>query len=169
LKARLLDAGPFLIVDSLVIFAKLPSMKEIAKYTGCFICGENNDIGIKARFYFDGDKAVTDVMAEKRFEGYLGIYHGGITSTLLDEVMIKALLAKDIYAMTVELTVRFHKIIEVGKKLHFEGCLESKKGRLFLTRGSVTAENGDLVASATGKYLQVKEDMKSKLMESLDA
>ncbi|UCD94822.1 MAG: PaaI family thioesterase, partial [Candidatus Zixiibacteriota bacterium] len=99
----------------------MPFMKEIARYSGCFICGEKNAVGLKARFFFTDGKAVTECVAEKRFEGYSEVYHGGITATLLDEVMIKALLAADIYAMTVELNVRFHKAVYIGQKLFFEG------------------------------------------------
>ena len=104
LTARPIPAGLFFVL--LTVVGKSINcyyMQEIVKYSGCFICGDNNDIGLKARFYFDGDKAHTETVAERRFEGYADIYHGGITSALLDEVMIKALLARDIYVMTVEL------------------------------------------------------------------
>jgi len=143
-------------------------MKEVAKYAGCFVCGDHNEIGLKAKFHFDGEKCYTEAVAEKRFEGYFGVFHGGITSTLLDEVMIKALLAQDIYAMTVELTVRFKKAVEIGQKLTLEGSLQKKQGRLYITTGEVKTENGDIVATAIGKYIEVKEDVKNQLMKSLD-
>ncbi len=79
-------------------------MNEIAKYSGCFVCGDDNECGLKAKFHFVGDKAITECVAARRFEGYYDIYHGGITATLLDEVMIKALLAQNIFALTVELS-----------------------------------------------------------------
>ncbi|MCX6826454.1 MAG: PaaI family thioesterase [candidate division Zixibacteria bacterium] len=149
-------------------------MKEIAKYDGCFVCGHENEYGLKARFFFSDGKAVTECTAQRHFEGYRGIYHGGVMAALLDEVMIKALLAKDIFAMTVELTVKFHKAVAIGQKLHLEGCLEHQKGRLFLTVGEARLacrpsklDAGEIVASASGKYLQVKEDMKVKLMQPL--
>ena len=143
-------------------------MKEIAKYSGCFVCGEQNKIGLKAKFFFNNDRAVTEYIAERRFEGYKNVFHGGIISTLLDEVMIKALLSMDIYAMTVELNIRFYKIVTIGQKLNFMGCLEKKRGRLYLTRGEAKNEGGEVVASANGKYLEVKDNMKSMLLESLD-
>jgi len=143
-------------------------MKEVAKYSGCFVCGQQNDIGLKARFYFDNDRAVTEYTADRRFEGYHDIFHGGITATLLDEVMIKALLAKDIYALTVELTVRFHRAVFIGEKLSLVGYLEKQKGRLYITSGEVTNGDGEKVATASGKYVEVKADMKGKLLESLD-
>jgi acyl-coenzyme A thioesterase PaaI-like protein len=144
-------------------------MEEIAKYSGCFVCGRQNKIGLKARFFFNDGKAVTEYTAERRFEGYKDIFHGGITSTLLDEVMIKALLYNNIYAVTVELNLRFHKMVSIGQKLSFVGFLEKEKGRLYFTRGEVKNEDGDIVATAIGKYLRVKESMKGKLLESLDS
>lgn len=143
-------------------------MKEIARYSGCFVCGDNNDYGLKAKFYFKNDAAVTECTAQKRFEGYYNVYHGGITATLLDEVMIKGLLARDIFAMTVEINIKYHKLVSIGQKLFFEGKLDQKKGRLYLTTGQVKTENGDVVASATGKYLEVKSRLKEELLKSLE-
>ena len=75
-------------------------MKEVAKYPHCFVCGDQNVHGLKAKFFFDGEKAFTEVTADGSFEGYRGIYHGGIIATLLDEVMIKAILAQPVTAVT---------------------------------------------------------------------
>jgi uncharacterized protein (TIGR00369 family) len=143
-------------------------MKEIAKYSGCFVCGEKNSIGLKARFYFDDGRAVTELKADKQYEGYLNVFHGGITSTLLDEVMIKALLAQGYYTMTVELNIRFLKAVRTGQKLYFQGVLEKSKGRLFFTRGEARTEEGEIVASATGKYLKVNDELKIELLKSLE-
>lgn len=143
-------------------------MEEIAKYSGCFICGDKNEFGINAKFYFKDGKAYTETTASRHYEGYKNIYHGGITSALLDEVMIKALLARDIYAMTVEMTVKFHRIIETGQKILFEGEMTAHKGRIYITCGTARDESGAIVASATGKYLAVKESVKGKLQDSLE-
>ncbi len=143
-------------------------MKEIAKYSGCFVCGDNNEFGLKAKFYYKDNKAITEWTARKHFEGYHNVYHGGITSTLLDEVMIKALLARDIYVVTVEMTIKFHKIVNIGQKLLFEGKLERQKGRLYFTSGEAKTSEGEVVASATGKYLQVNEETRELLLESLE-
>ncbi len=113
-------------------------------------------------------KAFTEYIAEKKFEGYLGILHGGITTALLDEVMIKALLAREIYAMTVELTVRFKKAVNVGEELYLEGSIVKEQGRLFITSGEAKTDTGEIVASATGKYIRVNENMKNRLLQSLD-
>ena len=143
-------------------------MQEIAKYSGCFVCGDSNDIGLRARFYFDKDRAFTEYVTEKRFEGYLGFFHGGITATLLDEVMIKALLAKGIYVMTVELTVRYKKTVATGQELFLQGFVEKENGRLYITRGEVRTGDNELVATATGKYIRARGELKDILLQSLD-
>lgn len=143
-------------------------MDEIAKYTGCFVCGIDNNYGLKAQFFFENDRAIAEYTTEKRFEGYHDIFHGGVTATLLDEVMIKALLAQKKYVMTVELNVKYIKPIYIGQKISFEGRLEKGRGRLYLTSGKAINEQGEMVAEATGKYLEVGSEMNTKLMESLD-
>ncbi|MEP0828244.1 MAG: PaaI family thioesterase [bacterium] len=143
-------------------------MIEIARYSGCFICGDQNQYGLKVKFFYKEGKAVAECTAQQHFEGYKDIYHGGITASLLDEVMIKALLARHIFAMTVELTVKFHKAVQIGQHLNLEGVVESQKGRLYITRGEMRLDSGEVAASASGKYLEVREDMKGKLLTSLE-
>ena len=142
--------------------------KEIARYSGCFVCGEKNSIGLKAKFFLEDGKAVTEFVASQNYEGYQDVFHGGIISTLLDEVMIKSLLALDVLAMTVEMTVKFHKIVKTGEKLFFEGKLDKQKSRLIYTKGTAKNEDGEIVASATGKYLKVNENLKKELLKSLE-
>ena len=143
-------------------------MKEIVKYANCFVCGDKNDTGIKARFFFDGQQAICEVVAAENLEGYAGIYHGGIIATLLDEVMIKAILAGDHIAVTAEITVRYHKPVKVGQKLKFIGRIRKNRGRVFLTEGEVRGEDGRIVASASGKYVEAKAELKKILVRSID-
>ena len=144
------------------------TMKEVVKYSRCFVCGDENSHGLKARFFFDGKQATTSITAEEAFEGYRGIYHGGIIATLLDEVMIKAILAGDIYAVTAEITVRYHRPVSVGDKLNFAGRVTRSKGRIYFTEGEVVGNDGARYASATGKYIEAKPEMAARLVDSLD-
>ncbi len=143
-------------------------MKEVLKYSGCFVCGDKNEIGLKAKFYYDGSKAFAKVVAAENFEGYNGIYHGGIISTLLDEVMIKAILAEDIYAVTAEMTIRFLKPVQIGEKLEFSGKVVKNKGRIYITEGEVKNEDGEIFATASGKYIEADQTLKDTLMKSID-
>lgn len=143
-------------------------MKEIARYSGCFVCGQKNEIGLKARFYWDGSKAISEVTASELYSGYKDIFHGGITSTMLDEVMIKAILAQDINVVTAEMTIRFKQPVYIGDQLRFEGKLTGQKGPLFLTEGKAINQKGEIVALAKGKYVRPAEELSDKLLLSLE-
>ena len=143
-------------------------MKEILKYSRCFVCGDQNEHGLQAKFYLEGDQAVARLTTRPEFEGYRGIYHGGIISSMLDEVMIKAILARDIFAVTAELTVRFQKPVGIGIELTFSGEITEHKGRIFLTSGKVCDNSGVVYATAAGKYLEARPELKDRLKDSIE-
>jgi len=141
---------------------------EIIKYSGCFVCGDKNPDGLRIRFFTAGDEAVAECMADAKFQGFKGIYHGGLVSTLLDEIMAKAVLARRRYAMTVEMSVRFRMAIMVGQKLRLVGRVTRERGRVFETEGEIIGAKGEILASATGKYLEASHSMREALLESLE-
>ena len=144
-------------------------MQEVVIYSHCFVCGDLNQRGLQAKFYYDGRQAVTDIVATEEFEGYRGIYHGGIISTILDEVMIKAILARGVYAMTAEITVRFYRPVEVGEKIRFAGRLVGSKARMYMAEGEATGPGGVRYASASAKYVEARPDLKVRLLQSIDS
>ena len=144
-------------------------MKEIVRYSHCFVCGEQNNSGLKARFFEENGEAITELAADRAFEGYQGIYHGGIISTLLDEIMIKAILAQGFYVVTAEMTVRYHRPVAIGEKMRFRGRITSRRGRLFNAEGEVVGSDGTPCASATGKYVEAKASLRSKLIGSIES
>ncbi|KAA3635476.1 MAG: PaaI family thioesterase [Calditrichaeota bacterium] len=143
-------------------------MKEVLKYANCFVCGDKNKSGLQAKFYYDGEKAFTEIAALESFEGYKGIFHGGVISSLLDEVMIKAILADDIFAVTAEMTVKYIQPVKVDTKLKIEGYVTKGKGRIFFTEGKVIDTAGNVYATATGKYIKANDELKAQLMKSKD-
>lgn len=143
-------------------------MKEIAKYSRCFVCGDQNQHGLQARFFDDAGQAVTEVVSEAAFEGYKGIYHGGVIATLLDEVMIKAILAQGILAVTAEITVRYRRPVKTGEKLRFVGRIVRNRGRVYLTEGEAFGDDTTIYATAKGRYVEVSEDLRSCLAESIE-
>jgi len=61
---------------------------------GCFVCGAANAEGLHLEFFEDGDDVVTTWEPEHRFAGYGVILHGGIQSTILDEIAAWAVFVK---------------------------------------------------------------------------
>lgn len=109
-----------------------------------------------------------EFIPNEALEGYKGLLHGGILSSLLDEVMIKAVLAKGVLCVTAELAVRYKKPAALAERLSLFGYIEKENGRIYTTKGWAKNRKGELVAEAAGKYFIPKpEDMK-RLKESLE-
>ena len=55
----------------------------------CFVCGKDNPLGlkIKVRYYPDALAAETALTLPREYQGWADVIHGGILSTLLDEMM----------------------------------------------------------------------------------
>lgn len=52
----------------------------------CFGCSPNNPIGLHLNFYEEGDQVVADWQPTINYQGFVNILHGGIMSTLIDEI-----------------------------------------------------------------------------------
>ncbi len=138
-------------------------VKEIIKYSGCFVCGDENPDGLRIPFYYDQEKAVAKYVADSKYQGYKGIFHGGLVATLLDEIMAKAVLARQRYCMTVEMSVRFKKAIPVTSNLNLAGRVTADRGRILETSGEITGDDGTVYATATGKYMEAASKVENLL------
>jgi uncharacterized protein (TIGR00369 family) len=143
-------------------------MEEIPRYKGCFVCGDCNPHGLGARFYWDGRKACTDIVVMAEHEGYKGICHGGILASLLDEVMVKAILATHRFAVTAEINVRYVQPVRTGTHLHFVGQVVGTRGRLYRATSEATDSDGTVVARAEAKFLEGRSDLSIELKTSLE-
>jgi uncharacterized protein (TIGR00369 family) len=103
-------------------------------------------------FYDYGDYVESEWIANKNYEGWHGVVHGGIVATLLDEVGSWVIISKIGRAgMTVELNVRYHKKISTNEKIYIQGKLiEHKRNIAFIE--SKIIQNGEIKASAISKY-----------------
>ena len=80
-------------------------------YGNCFVCGENNTNGLRLSFQIDKERRTlrTTFSASPTFQGWDGIVHGGIISTLLDEAMAKLVYELGYAAVTAFLEIKFKK------------------------------------------------------------
>lgn len=126
----------------------------------CFGCGRLNPHGLRLQFYLADDGVAAPFTPEQRHEGYTGVVHGGIVTTVLDEVMAWALYARGIWAVTGDLRVRFRRPVEVGMPARATGRLVSEHGRLIEVAGELRRVSDEaLLAEATGTFVRVPEDM----------
>lgn len=121
----------------------------------CFACGPGNPHGLRLEIQKTRDGVEFTWVPPVRFQGWDGIVHGGIVSTLLDELIAWACSARGFDAVTGELTVRFRRSLPVGRPVRGVGRIVQEKGRLLVGESRLLDEQGNLIAEAGGKMMKV--------------
>lgn len=112
----------------------------------CFACGKDNPIGLRLMFMENVDSYSTTFTAGPEHQGYDGIVHGGLVSTILDEVMARYIYAKGFNAVTARLEVRFRQPTPIGKLLTVIAKIVSQRGKLYELKGQVILPDGTVTA-----------------------
>jgi putative hydrolase of the HAD superfamily len=120
----------------------------------CFACGTENPCGLHMPdIHLEGHECVCRFTPGRAHQGWSGILHGGLTSTLLDEIMTHLLWRRGFDAVTAEMTVRFKSRIVVDEPLEIRARITRRRGRLAETEGQVTLADGTLAATASAKFM----------------
>ncbi|MDQ7798593.1 MAG: PaaI family thioesterase [Candidatus Edwardsbacteria bacterium] len=126
----------------------------------CFACGSNNPDGLQIKFsYPQAGQCRAEFVPPAKFQGWQGILHGGIVSTLLDEALAHAVGGSEggggaSGAVTAELTVRFKKPVKIGESVILAGRVLNDKGRMVEAGSEITDRQGNILASASGKLVR---------------
>jgi uncharacterized protein (TIGR00369 family) len=129
----------------------------------CFACGTLNTHGLQMALHAAGDECWTELVLDARFEGWQGIAHGGIVSTILDEVMAWALVEHDLWGVTARMHVEFKKPVPIGSPIRGEGHVVSARRRVVEAEGVLRDAAGTVLAIATATYVAAPEDRKAEL------
>ena len=129
-------------------------MTEAKEYTWCFACGKANPIGLKLEFDRTDEECSTTFVPQREHQSYDGRMHGGLISTLLDEVMGNYLyITTGKPAYTAKIEVRFRQPVKKKKKIKAVARLKRKKGRLVEMTAQIIKEDGVLAAEAEAKMM----------------
>lgn len=128
-------------------------MDEDLRNDWCFGCGKQNPIGLKMEFTEERDKYVSRFTPGPEHQSYKGTIHGGIITTLLDEVMGRYHSIKGRKVVTAKIETRFRKPTPVGQELKITGWVVNDRGRMIEMAGEVTLADGTVTAE--GKALLV--------------
>jgi uncharacterized protein (TIGR00369 family) len=133
-------------------------MKELPHTHSCFVCGDSNSIGLNLRFETDGHIVRARFTPQPEHIGFKQVVHGGIITTVLDEIMVWACLARaKRFAYCAELTVRFQNPLQPGEEtLATAELVTNRRDKIFEAKADLKDMAGKIFATATGKYLPVK-------------
>jgi acyl-coenzyme A thioesterase PaaI-like protein len=132
----------------------------------CFACGSLNAHGLQLALHVDGARCWTSLAIPARFQGWNEIAHGGIISTILDEVMAWSLVDHDNWGLTARLMVEFKRPVPLGRTILAEGWVTETRRRIITTAGRILdPENGTILATADATYVAAPEERKRELKQ----
>ena len=115
----------------------------------CFACGQDNPIGLKLKFSWDGKNARAEFTPTELHQGWQGVLHGGIISTLLDEAMTYVAYFQGINTVTAKSEVRFKQPVSTQKPLLISATTTRRTRKLLETRATLSLKDGTQVAEGT--------------------
>ena len=123
----------------------------------CFVCGEKNDRGMHLRFTWDESARVaqSEVVFAKHLQGWNNVVHGGLISTVLDEVVVKAAGHEGYRCVTAQLTIKFKKPAIIGETYRLEGRVLAVNRKIVDAEGSLKDGDGATIAQASAKLFMV--------------
>ncbi|MEZ4523270.1 MAG: PaaI family thioesterase [Thermomicrobiales bacterium] len=124
----------------------------------CFGCGTLNAIGLQLEFRRSSDGVWAEFTTDRRYEGYAGMVHGGVLSTMLDEAMSWAITADSEFAVTARMNTSFRNPARVGVPLRVEAAVEQRRRRIIDTVATIVdIETGIVIAEAEGRFMRVSQ------------
>jgi len=82
----------------------------------CFGCSPTNPYGLQMEFFKNGDEIVCKWNPYEHFQGFHDILHGGIQSTMMDEIASWVVFVfLDTAGVTYELNTKFRKPVQVSR------------------------------------------------------
>ena len=120
----------------------------------CFACGELNEHGLRLQLHATSDGCWTELTLDPQFQGWDSVAHGGIVTTLLDEVMAWSVIGRDTWGVTARLNISFRKPVPVGVPIRAEGWVVEDRRRMFRTAGRVIdLASGAVLAEGEGTFV----------------
>ena len=140
----------------------------------CFICGLQNDAGVRVAFYDtmrdDGTPEVTARFVGRSIhQGYPGRMHGGVATGILDEVIGRAInVGQDkgeptTWGVAIELSTKFLQPVPLETELTARGRITHVRRRLFEGTGEIYLPDGTVAVSSEAKYIKLRLDQISDI------
>jgi uncharacterized protein (TIGR00369 family) len=108
-----------------------------------------------------GNKVCSEITLGKYHVGWADITHGGIISTLLDEVMSWTILYfKRIFFVTRKMELKYIKPVRTGVPLVVRGCIVScgEDDKVITVKGELRDNQNTLLAKSKGEFIKINRE-----------
>lgn len=130
----------------------------------CFGCAPDNEHGLRLEFFEDGDDVVATWKPEPCYQGWLDTLHGGIQSTLMDELAGWVVFRKlQTAGVTSRLDARFLKSISTNEPfLTIRGRIKEQKRAAVFIETEIYDSKGELCTRADIVYFAMPQERAEK-------
>lgn len=130
------------------------SENELTTSGFCFACGARNIYGLRMRVGYEEGAAVCRLTLGRQYQGWDHIAHGGVVSTVLDEIMAYAVINYVGQGLTTRMEITYRKAVPLGVPLKAVGRVTGQRSRMASAEGRIyLAEDDTLLAEATSRWI----------------
>lgn len=143
-------------IDQLQKTAISPQLISIPKrpsHQHCMICSPTALLGLNIHFYQTKESVWALYKNNLHQQGFNNIAHGGFIAALLDGVMCQSLFAKNIEAVTADMTVRYLHKIPLMSDILLKGQVISARNSLYKVAGELFV-NQQLMAKSEARFMK---------------
>ena len=122
-------------------------------HPNCVVCSSTNNKGLHLEFVSSNNGGVTATFwCDEAFEGYPGVLHGGVISSILDGAMGHCMFARGQAAVTAEMTIRFRHPVVTNQEAIVSARIARSSHPLFLLEAEILQAE-QVKVTAKGKFL----------------
>jgi len=119
----------------------------------CFACGTENSHGLHMPFYTDEKYLWSELELHDCYKGWDQVIHGGILSTILDEIMAwTAIYMTKSIMLTKSMSLSYHEKVVTNSKIRAVAWVEEVKPKEIILKSELYNDRDILCTSATGLY-----------------
>ena len=126
----------------------------------CYGCCHDNPIGLHMDFYEDGDDIVCFWNPQQHFQGWVDTLHGGIQSTLIDEIASWVVFRKmSTTGVTSNLEVKFKKpVMTTENQITLRAHLVELRRNIATIEVSLYTSRNELATIGKAVYFTVSQE-----------
>lgn len=128
---------------------------ELEEFPDCFGCGARNPSGLKLSLRLDDGDLTTEFVPRGEHQGWPGIVHGGIITSLL--------YYQGVVTMMKSMDTRFRRAARTGAKIFARARLVDHSERTMNVSAKLTDEDGELIAEGDAVLVILSRNQKEKL------
>ncbi|NNK13652.1 MAG: PaaI family thioesterase [Desulfofustis sp.] len=136
---------------------KVTGKQPNSKY--CFVCGLENEFGLKSKFYeMENGELIARFFPAEVHQSYPGRLHGGVSAAILDEAIGRLTInhkGSGLWGVTLEFSMKFRKPVPLDKEVLVRAKITSENKRTFEGIAEIILADGTVAVEGKGRYLKM--------------